>query len=509
MQLHKTSLGSISLSIILLSLFVNISFQQHPHFWAYGYTITSNGKPLPCWKFFNPVDYSDYCLPRYLKIICISYDNASIGDISGTEVIENKIRKPDGIIDIYDVVYVSRFFGTTQWDEMFDYQADVNGDGIIDIYDLITVSANSGYTCSWIPFSPDLKLYVTFGYPGYYVICEPDSNGVVEVPYDVPYPYTVHVFPYQQDCVNAFVLIDFGEVYPRWSDPYFEYGFDNSTYGVWHAMFGGQGITDAGVFWNPRQFRLYIFALGNDYYGDMSGTSILNGKMNAGTCTSLKYPYSFYGLFGHANNSGEAIIYYDAIPPLYINVNATLVHKEPVDPYKAELIHPRRITSGLVLMAWIDGFNDYDANVPYQQDQFITIEPQWFHQIWDQRYGCWVEDTFPPLKGSCYGDSSYHYQEQIKPKLNWNDGENLQFSLNMSAFIKRMFEYNWANALDIWYWYGLPEPQVLKNKRIIDVTDHIHIYAIHIYVEAFWAVLIFDFHEVSITNKPKYTVIGS
>ncbi len=517
-------MASIGLNAQKASL-TSSSQNPHQHFWAYGYTIPSTGKPLPCWKYFNPRGYSDYCLPRFLKIIGISYDNTAIADISsGAEV--NNIRKPDGEIDIYDVVFIAGRYGLTQWDEMFDYQADTNGDGIIDLMDLVTVCAKFGEKCSWIPFSAATKIACVFEYVTkdftHIEVREADSNGVVEVPYDVPYPYTVYVFPVgEENYVNAFVLLDFGEVYPKWADPYFEYGLDTERpEGVWHPMWEGSNIIDSIVLWNPGQFRLAMAALGSGKYGDMSAVSIVNGKAYAGKVTSLKYPYSFYGQFGNKINPGEAIIRYDAIPPLYINVDATLVHKEPIDPYKAELLQPRRINSGLVLWGWIDGFNDYQADVPHYQDQYITIEPTWLNQIWDEwsvpGHGFWKDDTWPPFFCSCYGDSSYHYLEHFKPKLNWSDGENLKFSLDLSNFIKREFEYYWNYN----WWeknaplnlcgpliYNLPEPQVLKNKRIIDVTDHIHIYGLHVYVECYWSILVMDFHEVSITNKPKYTVV--
>jgi len=512
MKLKITSI--ILTTLILLSFHIQNSYCQthQPYYWAYGFVVPTSGRQLPYWRFYSPYDpFSDYHIPRYLKIISISYDNVAIADIIGSEQVDSGIKKPDGYIDMDDVGFVCLRFGKKAWDDGWDFQADVDGDRDVDMNDIGIVTSNFGKRCSHIPFNPNMNLKVRYQWGEWTFDVTVPASGIVYTPPRTGWkPFTIYVLS-NDIPVNAFILVDFQQVFPSWSDPSFTHGLDtDDPEGVWHPMLGDNGIIAYLIEWNSSEqsFTLGISAIGNIILGPCSGVSILNGKMNGGKCTSLKYPNSFYGSFGHANQLGEAIIYYQDIPPLYINIDAEYLERTPMiwpyDPFR-----PDRVTSGLVLMAWIDQFNDYDANISHSVDQFITIEPQWIHQTWHGLIIGWQDATFPPLEGSCYDDSSYHYQEQIPPKVNWQPGERLQFSLNMSAFIKRAFEYDWTNAYDIWYWYGLPEPQVLKNKSIIDVTDHIHIFAIHVYVECYYATIVVKFYEVSITNKPKYTVIGS
>jgi len=505
-------------TLFLTSLFTNLpsASTTTQHYWAYGFIISTAGRHLPCWEFYNPVEYSNLCLPRYLKIIKVSDNPNATADIYGSEA-QNGITYPDGGVDMIDLYFVSGKYGCEEWDDDWDYQGDINDDKRIDMVDLYVVTKRFGQQISWTDFNPSLDLLVQFIGEESYFDGIPDSNGVVEIPYNIaPEKYNIRVAKYiGEGCillVNAFVLVDFGEVYPSWADPSFsEHNLDTiDSDGVWHPMLGDNGILWYDIHWNQTNGSMFlgVEALGDQYLGTMSGASILSGKMNAQTCTSLNYPYTFYGKFGHATNYGEAIIYYDEIPPLYINIDVKLVERCAFSV--PGTIRPPKITSGLVLMGWIEEFNDYDDPSTHV-DQFVTIEPQWLH-LRSESVGDsgWVEDGFPPLICSCYSDSSYHYIEQRKPKLYWQTGERLQFSINMSAIIKRMFEYDWSNAYDVCFWYGLPYPEVLAGKRLIDVTDHIYIYAIYPYVEVFWARLQMEFYEISITNKPKFdNVVGS
>jgi PKD repeat protein len=60
---------------------------------------------------------------------------ALLGDING-----------DGKVDIYDVAYVAKRFGSSEGDPEYDPKADFNGDGKIDIYDVATVAKQFGKT---------------------------------------------------------------------------------------------------------------------------------------------------------------------------------------------------------------------------------------------------------------------------------------------------------------------------------------------------------------------------
>jgi hypothetical protein len=60
----------------------------------------------------------------------------------------------DGVIDIFDLSYVSSRYGSS------DPSADLNGDGIVDIFDLVNVSGRYGTTVEWEPTtSPHYQEY--------------------------------------------------------------------------------------------------------------------------------------------------------------------------------------------------------------------------------------------------------------------------------------------------------------------------------------------------------------
>lgn len=477
--------------------------------WNYAFIVPASGRTIP------------YCgAPRRLKIITISPNENAIADIT------SETGFPDGKVDASDLNYVMNSLGKPIWD---DFRADINGDNQIDALDLKTVQNYYGTTCAQYTFDVNLDILVYFSHPQYYAIRVPTSTGHVEVP-NVPLPFKVQVYSRTLgQYVNAFSLLSLGQLLPTWKDQNFNNGLDTQDpEGVWHPMFEDNGIKEYEITWEPSlgAFTIRNKCEGNPIVPNLSAVSILNGKLPGGyrafdkpatlawpgipppdkPLISLKYPNSFGGALGpeFSFNHGEAIVYYGEIPPLYLNMDVELLSLKVLPGYQV----PSQVFSGLCLWTWIDQFNDYDAPINYAKDQYITIAPVWLGLVYPSEVGFWLPSTPTHHINGCYYDSSYHYEAYLGV-FKTSDKRRVMFSLNLSEILKKAFEYDWSNAQNLCYWYRVPEPKVLKNKRIIDLTDHIHIYAAHIYVEATYADVKMRFYEASLSHKPKWVEVKS
>jgi PKD repeat protein len=78
-----------------------------------------------------------------LTVIDVNGDNSTITKTITVTVLIGDING-DGKVDIYDVAYVAKRFGTHEGDPDYDPEADFNGDGKIDIYDVATVAKHFG-----------------------------------------------------------------------------------------------------------------------------------------------------------------------------------------------------------------------------------------------------------------------------------------------------------------------------------------------------------------------------
>ncbi|MEM2385779.1 MAG: dockerin type I repeat-containing protein [Candidatus Bathyarchaeia archaeon] len=477
--------------------------------WNYAFVVPAHGRVIP------------YCgAPRRLKIITVSpYVNAMADITSETGL-------PDGKIDIFDYNYVAAKLGHPVWN---DFLADINGDGNIDVLDLNLVKQYLGTTCPQYPFDVNLNILVYFSSSphNYYATIVPSPTGLVEAP-NVPFPLTIHVYSQTLgQYVNAFTLACLGTLLPTWKDQNFDHGLDTQDpEGVWHPMFEDNGIKEYEITWEPSlgAFTIRNKAEGKILPAQLSAVSILNGKLPGGyrafdkpgtladpgvppppaPLKSLKYPNSFGGALGpeFSFNPGEAIVYYDEIPPLYLNMDVELLSLGTTGIAPAA----RQVFSGLCLWGWIDQFNDYDAPIDYAKDQYMTIAPVWLGLC---LIDGWNYYASVPHIGGGYHDAAYHYEEYLAPSIGIPfTGTRKQFSVNLSAILKKTFEYDWSNARNLCGTYSVPEPEVLKNRRIIDLTDHMHIYAIHIYVEAHYTDIKMRFYEASLSHKPKWGVVG-
>jgi len=65
---------------------------------------------------------------------------AMVGDITGL------FGVPDGIVDIFDLVYLATSYGATKGEPKYKPNADINNDGIIDIFDLVALATHYGET---------------------------------------------------------------------------------------------------------------------------------------------------------------------------------------------------------------------------------------------------------------------------------------------------------------------------------------------------------------------------
>jgi|GEM_PF-6895024 len=296
--------------------------------------------------------------------------------------------------------------------------------------------------------------------------------------------------------------------YPQWHDPFFEQPLCPDGY--WKEMIGGaydEGYVKRVYYGGEWAYECYI----KTNTGTYAGASPLQGLMNGGSPRGCKYPNDFYGKSYDGNIiNGEAVVYYIDIGPLYLNLDIMIgiynswfgVSWECPNAFGGV---PRNIV-GLVLMGWLcKCFNDYEGD-PNAPDVFVTIEPQFFSK--DVHNSTVFSES---LLCSSYGDASYHRIVPCPPKSDWQSGERLKFSINLAYLIKNdIFLYDWRNAKNMCPYYSKPTPSCLTNDqtpRIIDLVDHIHIYAVYPYVEACCGETQAYFFEVSITEFPKYQVV--
>ena len=99
-------------------------------------------------------------LPRYIFSVSLILACLTLAAPSSVSAQQSNPYHPmadvieDGIIDIFDLVYVASKFGSS------DPSADLNNDGIVDIFDLVNVSGRYGATVQWEPTtSPNYQRY--------------------------------------------------------------------------------------------------------------------------------------------------------------------------------------------------------------------------------------------------------------------------------------------------------------------------------------------------------------
>jgi len=60
------------------------------------------------------------------------------------------IQPPFGIVDMRDVTYIARHFGTNSTSPNWDPAADLNGDGVVNMKDIALVARHFGFTANWV-----------------------------------------------------------------------------------------------------------------------------------------------------------------------------------------------------------------------------------------------------------------------------------------------------------------------------------------------------------------------
>jgi parallel beta-helix repeat protein len=60
------------------------------------------------------------------------------------------VQPPFGIVNMKDVAYVTRHFGTNSTSPNWDPAADINGDGVVNMKDIALVARHFGFTANWI-----------------------------------------------------------------------------------------------------------------------------------------------------------------------------------------------------------------------------------------------------------------------------------------------------------------------------------------------------------------------
>jgi len=94
------------------------------------YTISAYAEPHP-----DEADLTDNNMTDGWVIV------AMVGDITGLTP-----GIPDGIVDVFDLVYLATSYGSTEGELGYKPNADINNDGIIDIFDLVALAIHYGET---------------------------------------------------------------------------------------------------------------------------------------------------------------------------------------------------------------------------------------------------------------------------------------------------------------------------------------------------------------------------
>ncbi|MEM3592170.1 MAG: hypothetical protein QW702_08775 [Candidatus Bathyarchaeia archaeon] len=321
---------------------------------------------------------------------------------------------------------------------------------------------------------------------------------------------------------------------PYWEDQSFDQGLCSNG-GKWKELM--HDVQKKAILWLSENGDYFVrLRVGHNAW---AGTSVYQGILNSGD--GLSCQPSFYGKCGSEILPKEAIIYYDDVLSgklkMYLNLDIRLVNRSDYTCSTIEctglLPTQPKTNIGLVFLAYADESGKYQQglagavkyppfesyNAPHPRiDVFFTIEPQFY-----STGAGGVEAGADPTTCSPYGDSSYHFFRQKKPKTGWQFGERLRFTLNLTQFIKEAFEFDWflSSVYSVCCFYGLPAPKSLTWQTyaypfcyrrtgipLKTLIDHVHIYAVYPYVEACCGDITADFFEISITTTPKYQLIG-
>jgi hypothetical protein len=64
--------------------------------------------------------------------------------------IPGDVVAPFGIVNMKDVAYIARHYGTTPSSPNWDPVCDLNGDGIVNMKDIAIVARHYGLTANWV-----------------------------------------------------------------------------------------------------------------------------------------------------------------------------------------------------------------------------------------------------------------------------------------------------------------------------------------------------------------------
>lgn len=130
----------------------------------------------------KPKIEEDFYMPNatttHLKIEML-FDNQNLtGDQTGpTSPYSSMDTYPDGIVDMRDIRFISRKFGSNEGDPDWDYMADVDPDRTIDMKDIRAASNNFGKTGTYITDLPGVTIKFNTGEE-----ISPDDDGFVTIP---------------------------------------------------------------------------------------------------------------------------------------------------------------------------------------------------------------------------------------------------------------------------------------------------------------------------------------
>jgi hypothetical protein len=125
---NTTVIGTQTVNSISSGTSTVLNFTWNTTGFPYGnYTISAYAWPVPG----ETNIANNNCTGRLAKV-------AVVGDITGPK------GYPDGKVDIRDISYIAKRYGTTPSNPLWDPDADINGDGKVDIRDVNTAAKNYG-----------------------------------------------------------------------------------------------------------------------------------------------------------------------------------------------------------------------------------------------------------------------------------------------------------------------------------------------------------------------------
>lgn len=115
-----------------------------------------------------------------LMIHFVFNDENLVGDQVGTQVGNYPFPMPDGVVDIFDVVYVGNMRGFTENQTGWNYMADTIPDRVVNSSDFDQVILHSGYSGEYIANLSGVVVAFNVGGEK-----SPDQYGFVEIPQNV------------------------------------------------------------------------------------------------------------------------------------------------------------------------------------------------------------------------------------------------------------------------------------------------------------------------------------